>query len=325
MEWVETTAKTLEEAKELALDQLGIDDDDAEFEVVEEPRPGLFGRMRGEARVRARVRPVLARPKVERRDRRKGRDGRGREGRSHKKDDRPGGRQEASPGDDTAPDSAVDTADNTVAETPTAADEDRGPDRARTSEPVARAGRKAARAPRGRDRTGASRTAHEEEGSEEPVTELELAAQGEVVRNFLGDLLDAFDVDGEVTLTNPDDQTIEAAVTGSDLGLLIGPKGQTLQAVQELCRSVVQRQRPGENHARLRVDVAGYRERRREALERFARDVAQQVRDSGQPRALEAMPPPDRKIVHDALNDVEGVVTSSEGEEPRRRVVVSPA
>src|SRR5215218_9049 len=70
MEWVETTGKTIEEAKDAALDQLGVDEQDAEFEVVEEPKTGLFGRTRGEARVRARVRPTQPRPKVERRDRR---------------------------------------------------------------------------------------------------------------------------------------------------------------------------------------------------------------------------------------------------------------
>ena len=67
MEWVETTAKTLDEAREAALDQLGVALDDAEFDILEEPRPGLFGRMRGEARLRARVRPTQARPKQERR------------------------------------------------------------------------------------------------------------------------------------------------------------------------------------------------------------------------------------------------------------------
>src|SRR5215831_9151443 len=71
MEWVETTGRTVEEAKELALDQLGVVEDDAEFDVVEEPRPGLFGRIRGEARVRARVRPTQPRPKADRRDRRR--------------------------------------------------------------------------------------------------------------------------------------------------------------------------------------------------------------------------------------------------------------
>src|SRR5690606_40944820 len=86
MEWVETTGKTVDEAKDLALDQLGVDEHDAEFEVLEEPRPGLFGRMRGEARVRARVRPTQPRPKVDRRDRRArgGRNGRG--GRSGRRD-----------------------------------------------------------------------------------------------------------------------------------------------------------------------------------------------------------------------------------------------
>ena len=67
MEWVETTAKTVDEAKDLALDQLGVTADEAEFEVLDEPRPGLFGRLRGEARVRARVRPASVRPKQQRR------------------------------------------------------------------------------------------------------------------------------------------------------------------------------------------------------------------------------------------------------------------
>src|ERR1700722_9232683 len=71
MEWVETTGRTVEEAKDAALDQLGVDEQDAEFELVEEPKFGLFGRLRAEARVRARVRPTTPRPKDDRRDRRK--------------------------------------------------------------------------------------------------------------------------------------------------------------------------------------------------------------------------------------------------------------
>src|SRR5687767_5377461 len=84
MEWVETTGRTVEEAKDAALDQLGVDEQDAEFEVLEEPRTGLFGRTRGEARVRARVRPTQPRPKVDRRDRRGG----GRSGRGGRSGDR---------------------------------------------------------------------------------------------------------------------------------------------------------------------------------------------------------------------------------------------
>src|SRR3954470_7799112 len=80
MEWVETTGRTVEEAKEAALDQLGVAEDDAEFEIVEEPRVGLFGRLRNEARVRARVRPAIPRPKEDRRDRRRRRERRPAEG-----------------------------------------------------------------------------------------------------------------------------------------------------------------------------------------------------------------------------------------------------
>ena len=75
----------------------------------------------------------------------------------------------------------------------------------------------------------------------------------------------------------------------------------------------------------MRVDVGGYRERRREALAAFARQVAEEVRDTQVERALEPMNPPDRKVVHDTVAEIEGVATSSEGEEPRRRVVIRPA
>ena len=85
------------------------------------------------------------------------------------------------------------------------------------------------------------------------MTEAELVEQGEVVRGFLVDLLDAFGLDGEVTATPAEEGAVELAVAGDDLGLLIGPKGATLQAVQELSRSMLQRTRPGEAHARVRV------------------------------------------------------------------------
>jgi spoIIIJ-associated protein len=147
-----------------------------------------------------------------------------------------------------------------------------------------------------------------------------------VVGDFLRGLVDAFGVDATVTTkVVPDDEAVDAAIDGAELGLLVGPKGLTLQAVQELARSVVQRRMPGERHGRIRIDVAGYRERRRVALERFTQQVAQEVLDSGQRKALEPMSPPDRKVVHDTANAIDGVATVSEGEEPRRRVVILPA
>ena len=157
------------------------------------------------------------------------------------------------------------------------------------------------------------------------MSDTELAEQGEVVRGFLVDLLDAFGLEGTVAATPvADDDAVELTVEGDDLGLLIGPKGATLQAVQELSRSVLQRQRPGESHARIRVDVSGYRARRKVALEEFVRKVAADVLESGTQKALEPMSPPDRKVVHDTVNDIDGVHTISAGEDSRRRVVLIP-
>jgi spoIIIJ-associated protein len=195
--------------------------------------------------------------------------------------------------------------------------------------PAARAegqGRRGQRGGRGRGREGAPRATDEFDDDQETIemSETELAAQGEVVRGFLLDLLDAFGLDGDVVATPAEEGAVELDVTGEDLGLLIGPKGQTLQAVQELSRSMLQRQLPGETHARIRIDVGGYRQRRREALERFVRQIAEDVLASGVQKALEPMSPPDRKFVHDTVNEIDGVRTMSEGEDSRRRVVILP-
>jgi spoIIIJ-associated protein len=148
--------------------------------------------------------------------------------------------------------------------------------------------------------------------------------QGEIVARFLSGLADAFGYEAEATTTRVDDDTIEIALAGDHLGLLIGPKGQTLQAVHELARTVVLREAPGSHEGRVRVDIGGYRQRRREALERFTHQVAEQVRESGLPKALEPMNPADRKVVHDTVNGIDGVMTASEGVVPRRRVVILP-
>ena len=101
--------------------------------------------------------------------------------------------------------------------------------------------------------------------------------------------------------------------------------GNTLAAIQELSRTVIHRKVSGTAAGRVRLDVAGYRQRRREALEQFTRGVAEEVRSSGVQKALEPMGSADRKVVHDAVNEIEGVSTISEGDEPRRRVVLIPS
>jgi spoIIIJ-associated protein len=152
-----------------------------------------------------------------------------------------------------------------------------------------------------------------------------LAEQGEIAAGFLRGVLERFGApSASVAAHDVDEDTIELRIEGEDLGLLIGPKGAALQSLQELTRTVVQRQ-TGARSGRILVDVSGYRAKRKEALERFARKIADDVLSSATRVVLEPMSPADRKIIHDAMNDIDGVTTSSEGEEPRRRVVVSPA
>ena len=289
------TGRTVEEAKDAALDELGVDEADAEFEILEEPRQGLFGRQRGEARVRARVRPTAPRPKVERRDRRRRSQG-----------SRDVGSAPSPPGSITA--TASGSADSTGG-----SNRDGGP-RARSGARRILAG---SSGPDGSERTDTGR-------EEADVTEeLSMAEQGEVARQFVVGLLEQLHMPAEVHTAEVDEDTVEVRVIGPELGLLIGPKGLTLSALQELTRTVVQRRSVGRS-GRVVVDVAGYRQRRREALERFTREVAADVVASGMPKVLEAMSAADRKIVHDTATDIEGVQTASEGEEPRRRVVIQP-
>ncbi len=115
---------------------------------------------------------------------------------------------------------------------------------------------------------------------------------------------------------------MELGVEGADLGLLIGPKGQTLTAVHELSRTVLQRRATGRHVGRVRIDIGGYRQRRQEALARFVRQQAEEVVAQGVSRSLEPMNAVDRKVVHDTINEIEGVSTLSEGIDPNRRVVI---
>jgi spoIIIJ-associated protein len=329
MEWVETTGRTLEEAKEAALDELGVAAEDAEFDVVEEPRSGLFGRVRQEARVRARVRPTSPRPKADRRDRRR----KPAEGGAAAQEPSPA-RAEApaatpSPGRarggsraPSAPVAVEDVADELAADVvgegaavvqAVGANPGRSPQRG--------GGRGRGTAPR--DEVAANGAAARGRGADVD-DEPSLDEQRETVVQFLDGLVDAFGATATVEVEEVDDETLEAKVIGDDLGLLIGPKGATLQAVQEITRTVVQRAAEPGRGARVRVDIGGYREHRREALGRFTRQIAEQVLGSGDAVALEPMSAPDRKVVHDTVNEIDGVVSSSEGDDPDRRVVISP-
>lgn len=109
-------------------------------------------------------------------------------------------------------------------------------------------------------------------------------------------------------------------LTGDDLGIMIGRRGQTLEALQDLTRAAVQRRLRA--RARLVVDVEGYRARRRTSLAEYARSIAERAKERGTEIELEPMNAYERKIVHDAVSEVEGAASFSEGEEPARKVIV---
>jgi spoIIIJ-associated protein len=161
-----------------------------------------------------------------------------------------------------------------------------------------------------------------EDRREQPVVSVE--EQGSITERFVAGLVDAFGLAGDTAVARVDEETVEVQVNGDDLGLMIGPRGLTLQAIQDLARTVVQREADGSHEGRVRLDIGGYRQRRREALERFTQQVANDVLTTGSAKALEPMNPADRKVVHDTVNAIAGVQTTSEGEEPHRRVVILP-
>lgn len=152
-------------------------------------------------------------------------------------------------------------------------------------------------------------------------SEVSLEEQAELAESFARGLIERFGLSGAVSARVEGDDDVMVDVAGDDLGLLIGPRAATIDALQELVRTAVQR-RIGGHGARIHVDVAGYRARRQEALAEFARQAAQRALESGRDQVFEPMSPVDRKIVHDIVNEIEGVATVSEGEEPRRRVVI---
>jgi len=144
------------------------------------------------------------------------------------------------------------------------------------------------------------------------------AARVELV---LGQLVAALDLDGTVVVDEGGEE-IAARVEGDDLGLLIGRRGQTIDAVQLLCYRIAYRGRT--ERKRVSVDAAGYRLRRQETVERQAERAAERALESGKEIELEAMTAGERKIVHDRLKDRAGIETFSEGEEPERCVIVAP-
>ncbi len=162
----------------------------------------------------------------------------------------------------------------------------------------------------------------EPEGSAAPgltdVADLEL--EGEIAADYIEGLLDVADLDGDIDMDVEGDRAV-VSVVGATLDELVGPKGEVLEALQELTRLAVHRHTG--MRTKIMIDVGGYRMRRRTELAETGRDAVDEVKRTGVPKKLWAMNPFERKIVHDAVAAA-GLRSESEGEEPDRRVVVLP-
>jgi spoIIIJ-associated protein len=149
----------------------------------------------------------------------------------------------------------------------------------------------------------------------------ELEREGDIAADFLEELLDIADLDGDIDLDVEGDRAM-VAIVGEDLDSLVGPGGKVLDALQELTRLAVHQQ-SGER-SRLILDVADYRANRRKELAALATEAAGQVRASGESVSMKPMSAFERKVVHDAVA-AQGLVSESEGVDPQRYVVVRPA
>jgi spoIIIJ-associated protein len=160
-----------------------------------------------------------------------------------------------------------------------------------------------------------------EEDEESAPTVERLENEGDIAADYLEELLDIADLDGDIDLDVEGDRAL-VAVVGGGLDHLVGPEGEVLEALQELTRLAVYRE-TGER-SRLMLDIAGHRARRRSDLIALTEKMVEEVRSSGQPVKLEPMSPFERKVVHDTVA-AKGLTSESEGEEPERRVVIQPA
>jgi spoIIIJ-associated protein len=263
-QWVEAEGATIEVAVAAALAELELSSpDEADVEVLQEPKAGFLGMGAKLAVVK-----VTRRPKPRRQRRR-----RGKKSKAAKGDDR----QRKAPA------------------------QQKGSGKQRADDRAAPAKQEEARV--------------EQKPEPAPIEE-----QGEVAKEFLEGLLDAFGLEGKV-VTRIEEDVLYLDVEGDQTEALVGPKGSVMQSVLELARTTVQRKTFGA--PRMRIDIAGYGARRREALQIYTGNLARKVLDEGGEIMLEPMNAADRKTVHDAAAEIEGIHTYSEGEDPNRAVVIA--
>lgn len=287
MEWVEVQGPSVEVAVEAALAELGVESrDEVDIEVLQEPEKGFLGIGRTDAVVR--VKPL---PKKRRRGRSSG-------------EKRGGDRRGGPVGGDQKAQSG----------------QGRDQPKQGGQGQQQRSGRRASPPEKRRSDPRPAQAGGESNTTKEVrETTVSREEQASVVGEFLEGLLAAFGLEGSVE-TRVEEDIIYADVVGSETEALVGSRGVILQSIHELAKTVVQRKT--QESARIRLDIAGYAERRRQALRIYAQRLGQQVLEEGGEIMVEPMNAAERKIIHDTVGEIEGVRTYSEGEEPRRSVVI---
>ena len=296
MEWVEAVGKTVDEAVDAAMSALGETSKDAvSIEVVDAGKKGLLGLGGREAKVKVTVKP---KKKRSRRSRSKNR------------------KQQGSQGNQQRERSGNSKSRNGKGGKPN------GKQRQQDKQNQRQQGKPKDRAkkPNGGD---ARRDANKKKVAvdNKPDEKADIEEQAQVAREFAEGLLEAFGLDGTVE-TRVEEDILFVDINGEQTEALVGRKGVVVQAIHELTRTVIQRKTFGA--PRMRLDIAGYGARRREALKIYAGRLAETVKEDGREAMLEPMNAADRKVVHDAIGEIEGVRSFSEGEEPNRSVVVAP-
>jgi spoIIIJ-associated protein len=294
MEWVEVKGSTVDLAVKFALEELGLESrEDAEVEVIQQPKAGFLGMGGLDAIVK------VSRAPKKRRRRRRGRSGPGQGSKQQPQNASNEGSGKAQSGQS----GARQKTSNKKSQSRGQKSQNKQSTRSRQEKQVSNTD---AQKPD-------SRT--DDRPEQAPIEE-----QAKVAAGFISGLLDAFGLEGTVE-TRIEDDVLYIDVEGSQTEALVGTKGSVMQSVHELTRTVVQRKTYGA--PRMRIDIAGYRARRREALKIYTGKLAEQVIAEEDEAMLEPMNAADRKVIHDAVADIDGVRSFSEGDEPRRAVVIA--
>ena len=318
VEWVEVRGKTVDVAVAAAMQELSISDrEGVDVEVIQEPEKGFLGMGGKDAIVRVKPRP-------------QGRNRKRRRGRGEGDTDRParsqGSRAQGDRND--APRGGPRSGGNSQRGRGTQSRPPQGQDsRPRTerssgddnrARPSNRPGNERHRDRDSRDNPG--RSAGPSREREARVSTANPHEQAPMVEEFLNGLVASFGLDGQVNVS-VEDEVVVVTIDGEQTEALVGPRGSVMEAIHEITKTVLHRQ--VDDTARVRIDIAGYAERRRQALSIYAAQLIDQVLGEGGEIMLEPMSAADRKVIHDAVAERDGVRSYSEGEPPRRYVVIA--